>query len=162
MKLYGPKGTVLAKYVPQVHASIRPLWRALSAQVGLLQVHLGNAQNKRYNDEPETHSRALDLLADADMDTEKEVDGLEIGDELTAMLSTEEGDLEDEAGLAYMRDMAVLSFFVYRACRYLPVLFTPWWRENSSEADLSGMRVVARDAHGTSNGTDTRRRRTRA
>lgn len=85
------------------------------------------------------------------------MDGLEIGDELTTtclLNNTEEGDLDlnldlddkDEVGTAYMRDMAVLSFFVYRACRYLPVLFTPWWRENSSEADLSGMRVVGSDA----------------
>lgn len=163
MKLYGPKGSILAKYVPQVNASIRPFWRALSAQVGLLQVHLGNAQNQRYLDEPETRDRELDLVgADMDMDMEKEMDELEIGDELTAMLNTEEGELEDDVGTAYMRDMAVVSFFVYRACRYLPVLFTRWWRENSSEADLSGMRVVARDACATSNGTDTRRRRTRA
>lgn len=97
-----------------------------------------------------------------DMDTEKDIDGLEIGDEFTAMLNTEEGDLEDKVGSAYMRDMAVLSFFVYRACRYLPVLFTPWWRENSSEADLSGMRVVAsnatRNVCGACVSTDTRSR----
>ena len=57
-------------------------------------------------------------------------------------LSIQVGQLHlstEAASDAYVRDMAVASFFAYRACRYLPVLFTPWWREE--EGDFNGVRV---------------------
>lgn len=62
-------------------------------------------------------------------------------------LSVQIGQLHvsaDAASDAYLRDYAVASFFAYRACRYLMVLFTPWWREE--EADFTGIRVQTKGA----------------
>ncbi|EJC98945.1 uncharacterized protein FOMMEDRAFT_31512 [Fomitiporia mediterranea MF3/22] len=42
---------------------------------------------------------------------------------------------------AYARDITVASFFVYRACRDLQIILTPWWREK--QADFTGIELQA-------------------
>lgn len=56
-----------------------------------------------------------------------------------ACLHLEQDLVED----AYARDTAVASYFVYRACRDLHILLTPWWREE--QADFTGMKVKVHD-----------------
>ncbi|KAL5524759.1 hypothetical protein ACEPAF_9905 [Sanghuangporus sanghuang] len=61
-------------------------------------------------------------------------------------VSVEPGCLHLEPDIAidtYVRDYVVASFFVYRACRDLRIICTPWWHQE--QADFSGIRLRTQD-----------------